>query len=121
VPAPTSCRKTTSPFHSLTRIVRQASERRELGGERRQFVVMRREEGAAAVDLAQMLKRGPDDREAVEGRSAAADLVEDHKTWRRPLVEDRRGLDPLDHKGRAAARQIVGGADPADDHPAPFP
>ena len=30
------------------------------------------------------------------------------------LVQDRRGLDHLDHEGRAAARQVVGGADPAE-------
>ena len=33
--------------------------------------------------------------------------------WRR-LVQDRRRLDHLDHEGRAAARQIVGGADAAE-------
>ena len=30
------------------------------------------------------------------------------------LVQDRRGLDHLDHEGGAAARQIVGGADAAE-------
>ena len=53
--------------------------------------------------------------EPVEGRGAAADLVEDDKRARPRLVEDRRGLDHLDHKGRAAASQIVGGADPAEE------
>ena len=36
------------------------------------------------------------------------------KALRPRLVQDRRGLDHLDHEGRAAARQIVGGADPAE-------
>ena len=72
------------------------------------------EQGAAAVDLVQMLDHGPGDREAVEGRGAAADLVEDDERAARRLVEDRGGLDHLDHEGRAAARQIVGGADPAE-------
>ena len=31
------------------------------------------------------------------------------------LVQDRRGLDHLDHEGRAPARQVVGGADPAEE------
>ena len=113
MPAPTSCRNTTSPFHSLTRIVWQASAG-SFAGERGQLVVMRREQGAAAIDLVQMLERRPGDRQPVIGRGAAADLVEDDKGVGAGLVEDRRGLDHLDHEGRAAARQIVGGADPAE-------
>src|SRR5277367_5702100 len=94
---------------------RVAGERREFGGERGQFVIMRREEGAAAVDLVQVLEGGPGDRQSVEGRRAAADLVENDKgTWPR-LVQDRGGFYHLDHKGRAAARQIVSRADPAEE------
>ena len=63
---------------------RVAGERRQLGGERRQFVVMGREEGAAAIDLVQVLERRPGDRQPVIGRGAAADLVEDDKGVRRP-------------------------------------
>ena len=113
MPGATSCRKTTSPCHSLTRIVWQARPARR-GGERGQLVVMGREQRAAAVDLVQMLDRGPGDRQPVEGRGAAADLVEDHQRLRAGLVQDRRGLDHLDHEGRAAARQVVGGADAAE-------
>ena len=51
---------------------------------------------------------------AVECGGAAADLVEDHQRARGRLVEDRGGLHHLDHEGRAAARQIVGGADPGE-------
>ena len=35
------------------------------------------EQGAAAIDVVQMLDRRPGDRQAVECRGAAADLVED--------------------------------------------
>ena len=91
-----------------------AGERRELRRERRQLVVVGGEQGAAAIDLVQMLERRPGDREPVEGRGAAADLVEDDQRARPRLVQDRRGLDHLDHEGRAAAGQIVGGADPAE-------
>ena len=58
---------------------------------------------------------GPGDRRSVKSRGAAADLVENDKGTRTRLVQDRRGLDHLDHKGRAAARQIVGRADPAEE------
>ena len=84
---------------------------RQLGGERGQLVVMRGEQRAAAIVLVQMLDRRPGDRQPVEGRGAAADLVEDDQRAFAGLIEDRRGLDHLDHEGRAPARQIVGGAD----------
>ena len=89
-------------------------KRRQLGAERGQLVIMRGEQRAAAVDLVQMLERRPGDREPVEGRGAAADLVEDDEGARARLVEDRGGLDHLDHEGRAPAREIVGGADAAE-------
>ena len=89
-------------------------ERRQPRGQRRQLVIMRGEQRAAAVDLVQMLDRRPGDREPVEGRGAAADLVEDDQRARARLVEDRRRLDHLDHEGRAAAREIVGRADAAE-------
>ena len=66
-----------------------------------------------------MLDRGPGDRQAVEGRGAAADFVEDDQRAFAGLVEDDGGLDHLDHEGGAAAREIVGRADareqPVDD------
>ena len=73
----------------------------EMGGEQR----------AAFVDVMQMLDRGPGDRQPVEGGGAAADLVQDDQRARAGLIEDSRGLHHLHHKGRAPARQIVGGAD----------
>jgi hypothetical protein len=59
----------------------------------------------------QVLDCGPGYGEAVEGRGAAADLVEDDERAGRRLVQDRRRLDHFDHEGRAAAREIVGGTD----------
>ena len=72
------------------------------------------EQGPAAVGLVQALDRRPGDREPVEGRGAAADLVEDDEGAGRRLVQDRRRLDHLDHEGRAAAREVVGRADPGE-------
>lgn len=87
----------------------------ELFGENRQLVEMGREEPAAAIDLVQMLDRRPGDRQAVEGRGAAADLVEDHQRAVRRLIEDRRRLDHLDHEGRPPAGEIVRSADAREE------
>ena len=75
---------------------------------------MRGEQRARTVLLVQMFDRRPGDGEAVEGRGAAADLVENDEAPLRRLIEDRRRLHHLDHEGRAPARQIVGGADAAE-------
>ncbi len=72
------------------------------------------EQGPAAIDLVQMLDRRPGDGQAVIGRRAAADFIQDDQRPGPRLVEDRRGLDHFDHEGRASARQIVGRADPAE-------
>ena len=79
-----------------------------------QFVEVGGKQRPAFVDVVQMFQRRPGDREAVEGGGAAADLVENHQAVRCRLVEDGRGLDHLDHEGRSPARQIVGGADAAE-------
>ena len=60
------------------------------------------------------LDHRPGDGEAVIGRGAAPDLVEDDQAARRRLRQDRGGLDHLDHEGRSAAREIVRRADPAE-------
>ena len=91
-----------------------AREGRKPLGQVGQLVIMGREEGAAAIDLVQVLDAGPGDRQAVESGGAAADLVEDHQRTLAGLVEDDGGLDHLDHEGRAAARQIVGRTDTAE-------
>ena len=62
----------------------------------------------------QIFERGPGDREPVEGRGAAPDLVQHHEGARARLIEDGGGLDHLDHEGRAAAGEIVGRADAAE-------
>ena len=53
------------PFAHLDRRIGEVGEP---AGERGQLVIMRGEQGAAAIDLVQMLDRRPGDRQAVEGR-----------------------------------------------------
>ena len=77
---------------------------------------MRREERQAAVLLGQLVRDRPGEREAVEGRRAAPDLVDQHQAL--AASRDCRmygGLGHLDHERRAAAGEIVGGADPRVD------
>ena len=87
----------------------------ELVCELRHLVVMRGEERAAAVDVVQVFKRCPGDGKPVIGRRSAPDLVENDDGAVVGLVQDRGGLDHLDHEGRAAPREVVGRADPAED------
>src|SRR4029079_14325237 len=54
----------------------------------RQLVIVRGEQGAAGVDLVQVLHHRPGDRETVEGGGAAADLVEDDERAAGGLVEN---------------------------------
>ncbi len=108
-----------SSCHSLTSMVTLATSAR-LAGERGQLVIVRREQGTAAVCVVQVLDRRPGDGQAVERRGAAADLVEDdNRSVEVALIQDVRRLDHLDHERRAAARDVVGGADareqPVDD------
>ena len=84
---------------------------RKLFGKCRQLVVMGREQRAAAVGLVQVFDRGPGDGQAVIGRRATPDFVEDHKRPVIRLVQDRGGFHHLDHEGRPPARKVVGGAD----------
>ena len=84
---------------------------RQLCRQRGQFVIMRGKQRAAAVVLMQMFDRGPGDRQAVERRGAAPDLVEDDERAFAGLVQDCRGLDHLHHEGGTATRQIVRRAD----------
>ncbi len=63
----------------------------------------------------QVARDGPREREAVERRRAAADLVHQHEALRRRVVEDCSGFGHLDHERRAAAREIVRRADPCED------
>ena len=86
-PRLTRCRNTISSCHSLTSMVTLAT-RGEASGERRQLMVVRREQHARLRDVVQVLDGGPGDREAVEGCRAAPDLVEDDERALRRLVED---------------------------------
>ena len=70
-----------------------------------------REQRAAAVGVVQVLDRGACNRQAVERRGAAPDLVEDDQRAFARLIENRGGLDHFHHEGRAPAREIVGCAD----------
>ena len=88
---------------------------RKFRGQLRQFEVVRGEQRVAAVVRQQMPGDGPREREAVEGRSAAADFVHQHEALRRRVVEDRGGFGHFDHERGAAAGQVVGGADARED------
>ena len=85
-----------------------AGQARQLAGQHGQLVIVGGEQRAAAVDVVQMLHAGPGDGQAVEGRRAAPDLVQDDQRAVAGLVQDGRRLHHLHHEGRAAARQIVG-------------
>ncbi len=54
----------------------EIDDARKLFGELRQLVKMRGEERARAIDLMQMFHHRPGDGEPVEGRRAAADLIQ---------------------------------------------
>ena len=62
-----------------------------------------------------MLDDGPGDGEAVEGCRAAADFVEQDQARRRGVIQDGGDFAHFDEKCRAAAREIVGGADARED------
>ena len=107
-------RKTTSPFHSFAVIVRFTTSRlheRHL----RQLVVVRREENAPRAGVVQVLGDRPRERESVERRRAAPDLVQDDEALLRRVPEDVRRLGHLDEERRLAAHERVGRADPRED------
>src|SRR3954463_14398885 len=85
------------------------------GGEVGQLGVGGREQGGAAEPVVEVLGDRPGERDAVEGRGAAADLVEHHQRAAGGVVEDRRRLGHLDHEGREVAAELVAGADPGED------
>ena len=106
----TSCRNTTSPCHSLTRTV-ALCRRGSLVASAVSSWKCVANSARQRLLLVQMLDRRPGDRQAVEGRGAAPDLVEDDQRAFAGLIEDRGGLHHLDHEGRASAGEIVGRAD----------
>ena len=78
-------------------------------------MVVRREQGAAADRVEQVLRHGPGDREAVVRARAAADLVEDHQRSPRRVAEDLGGLPHLHHERALAARDVVARAHARED------
>ena len=87
----------------------------QLLGELHQLVVVRGEHRLAADPVVQVLGHRPRDRDAVVGRRAAADLVEQHQAPRPRVVEDGARLAHLHHEGRLAARQVVARAHPGEE------
>ncbi len=83
-------------------------------GKPRQLMIMGGEQAAAGNVVMDRLHHGPGDRQPVIGAGAAPDFIQDHEAVRGRLRQDRRRLDHFDHEGRSATRQIVGGADPAE-------
>ena len=63
----------------------------------------------------QVLGDSPGDGKAVEGRRAASDFVEDDEGVGGGVVDDEGGLVHFDHEGGLALREVVGGADAAED------
>src|ERR1044072_2197554 len=78
-----------------------------VGGEERLRRMLRR--------VVQMLRDGPGDGEAVEGRRAAPNLVEEDERTRSGVVEDGGRLSHLDHEGRAASGEVVRSSDACPD------
>ena len=72
---------------------------------------MGREERARLDFVVQKFRHAPGDGETVEGRSAAADLIENDEAPLGRVVHDIRRLVHLDHEGRLAAGKIVARAD----------
>src|SRR5579863_7650076 len=84
-------------------------------GKLSEFVVVRGEKRTRARVLLQVLDDSPGDREAVKRRSTAADFIQQNEARRSGVVQDGGDLAHLDEKRRAAARQIIAGADARED------
>ena len=87
----------------------------QLPGQCRHLVVMGGKDRAAAIDRVQVFHRGPCDGQPVIGRRAPPDFIEDHQSRRIGLVQDRGGFDHFHHERGPPARQVIGGAHPAED------
>ncbi len=84
-------------------------------GQRRELVVVGREERPRVDVFHQVLGDGPRQAQAVVGGRPAAYLVEEDKALRRRVVHDVGRLGHLDEEGGAAAREVVRGADARED------
>ncbi len=87
----------------------------KLAVEQGELVVVGGEEGARADAVVQVFDGCPGEREAVVGGGAAAHFVEQDERARGRGVEDGGGLGHFDHKGGAAAADVVAGADAGED------
>ena len=77
--------------------------------------VMRGEQRQRLVLLHQMPGNGPGQRQAVEGRGAAADLIHQHQAVRPGVVQDVGRFGHLHHESRAPAGEVVRGANAGED------
>ena len=82
----------------------------QLRGQRGQLEVMRGEQRQAAIVQRERARDCPRQREAVEGRRAAADLVDHDQALGRRAMQNIGGFGHLDHERRTAAGKIVGRA-----------
>ena len=73
------------------------------------------EEGAAPRHVMQMLGDAPGNREAVEGRRSAANLIEQDEAPRGGVVQNVRRLVHLHHEGRVPLGEIVACADAGEN------
>ena len=76
---------------------------------------MRREKRPRLDLVVEKFGHAPGDGKSVEGRRAAADLIEDHETAIARVVHDVRGLVHLHHESRLTAGEIVVRADPGEN------
>ena len=76
---------------------------------------MRGKQRATADHIVNVLGHRPGNRKAVKGGGATANLVENDQRAVAGMVEDEGGLTHLHHERGLAARQVVGGADSAEN------
>ena len=84
---------------------------RYLVGDRGELEIMRREQGKRAHPGGHVPGCGPRQRQAVERAGAAPDLIHQDQAALGRRIEDQCGLGHLDHESRAAAGQVIAGAD----------
>ena len=73
------------------------------------------EQRLAANFPGDVFHHGAGNAHAVKGGGSAADLVQNHQTFRGGVLQDLRNLGHLHHKRGLARRQIIGGANPGEN------
>ena len=99
-------RKMICSFHSRTATLKlhdAVALLRQLG----QLVIMGREKRPRLDLVVQKFRHAPGDRKSVEGRSPAADFIQNNETALGRVVYDVRRLVHLHHESRLPARKIV--------------